>query len=63
MSEPKDCRVIQGDDAVIISRNTAIEALHAMKKLADDSAYKMRYTDDASFVRDSFRELEKAVEA
>jgi len=61
MSEAKDCRIIGGDKAVIISRSTAREALAAMKKLKLIGAYKRLLADDASFVAATFRELEKAV--
>ena len=61
MNEPKDCRVIVGDRAVIISVSTAEYALAAIRDKAERGDYKMMMADDASFVRAGLRELEKAV--
>ncbi len=65
MSEkiPHDCRVIGGSTPVIISQDTAISALRAMEKQAEAGAYKNLMADDASFVRASMRELERAANA
>lgn len=63
MNEPKDCREIGGHNpSVIISADTAYEALKAIRAQAAAGAYKHLYADDASFLRAAIRELEKASE-
>ena len=61
MTDPKDCRVIVGDKSVIISVATAEYSLIAIREKAKRGDYKMLFADEASFVRASLAELEKAV--
>lgn len=63
MSEPKDCRKIDGDVAVIISRDTAIAALTAMQAYYTRERTAHMFADDASFLRANFAELERAAES
>lgn len=57
---PLECRIINGDQAVILSRTTAIEALVAMRKCEARGDYARLFADDASFIRTAMCELEKA---
>jgi hypothetical protein len=56
----QDCRAIEGDVGVIISRDTAEAALSAMRKLVELGEYKNLMADDASFIRANMKELEDA---
>ena len=59
--EPKDCRKIKGDRAVIISRTTAVDALELMRNEAGiTDNWNNLYADDRSFKLASLRELEEA---
>lgn len=58
----KDCRIIKGDKAVIISRSTAVEALAAMVIVKGLGQYDGLMADDASFIQAEMRELEKATQ-
>ena len=60
-SQPKDCRAIDGDKAVVISRTTAVEALRLLKAEAvRTSNWQGLFADDRSFMLASLRELEQA---
>lgn len=61
MAEPKDCRVIQGDQGVIISRSTAEFALFAMEKREKAGEYRDHFADDKSFIYAGMEELRRAV--
>lgn len=57
---PRDCRKIANDVSVIISRDTAMEALRLMEKAATEGVYANMYADDASFIRANLAELREA---
>jgi hypothetical protein len=61
-TQVKDCRIIVGDKAVIISLDTALTALHAIRELANLGHYRNIMSSDASFVRANIQELEAATE-
>lgn len=60
---PKDCRVIAGDLPVIISRDTAIWALEAVRAHYTAERKSRLFADDRSFLRAAVMELEKAAAA
>jgi hypothetical protein len=60
---PVDCRKIGGDVAVIISQDTAIHALDAMREKYNAGGYANLFADDRSFVVHGIYELEAASKA
>ncbi len=62
MSKPKDCSTNNGDRKVIISFYTAVTALNAITKLADDGEYKFIMADQVGTIQTAFEELNKATE-
>jgi hypothetical protein len=57
-----DCRVIQGDVGVIISRDSAMEALRVLKRAWERGDYLQIFADDRSFVGAAVHELQNAVD-
>lgn len=61
LNEVRDCRLVRGDQAVLIGKLTAHQALTAMQKQDAAGAYERLYADDRSFAYTAMDELKKAV--
>jgi predicted ABC-class ATPase len=58
--EIHDCRKIQGDIPVVISRDTAVWALEAMHAHYTKERVERLFADDRSFLSAAFAELKAA---